>query len=62
MHVATHMRASFHRCASGFQGDRCEDIQEGTANANRGEEQGAVAGGENKMLVGVIFITTYIRM
>lgn len=35
------------RCPLGFQGDRCEDVQEATANANRGAEEEAVAGGEN---------------
>ena len=38
------------RCASGFQGDRCEDVQEATANANRADEEQAIAGGENMTL------------
>lgn len=35
------------RCAAGFQGDRCEDVQEASSNANRADEEQAVVGGEN---------------
>ena len=39
-----------YRCAPGFQGTRCENVQEASSNANRAGEEQAVAGGENRTL------------